>query len=81
MTKSVSFMEHRYKRTVQPNASGLLRSMPDKCALNSAPGNYVGRYFSAGNISTNAESTVRHSQIVCLARRAISKADVPARVM
>jgi len=59
----------------------LLGSLPDKSVLNPAPGNHVRRYFSAGNISTNAELTVRHSRRVFLARRAISKADVPARVM
>jgi len=59
----------------------LLGSLPDRSVLNPAPGNHVGRYFSAGNISTNAEPTIRHSRMVCLARRAISKADVPAQVM
>jgi len=68
--KSVSLMEHRYKWTVRPNASGLLGSLPDKSVLNPALGNCVRRYFSAGNISTNVEPTIRHSQIVCLARRA-----------
>jgi len=66
-------MEHRYKQTIWLNASGLLRFLPDKPVLNSVPGNHVRRYFGTRNISTNTEPTVRHSQIVYLVRKAISK--------